>query len=224
VVVEPLCQGAAGVRIYPEEYLVRLRALCDAHDLLLIADEIAVGFGRTGSLFACERAGICPDIMTLGKGMTGGMLPMSVAMVTDRVYDSFRRDGERVRTFYDGHTFCGNPVTSAVALAALDVYEEEDVVAACQPRIAQLDEGMRAVGEGLPHSTVLTQGLIGVVEVHAKDGGVERAKAIGRRAMALRLFIRPLGPSVYLWPPLVATEEELGEMLGILSHAVTETA
>jgi len=223
VVVEPLCQGAAGIRIYPEEYLRRLRRLCDARDLLLIADEIAVGFGRTGSLFACERAGIVPDILTLGKGMTGGLLPMSVAMSTERIYDSFRRDGDRVRTFYDGHTFCGNPVTAAVALAALDVYEEDDVVAACAPRIAQLGAGIRAVGERLPNSTVLTLGLIGVVEVHEDDGGAARAAAIGRRAMELGLFMRPLGPAVYLWPPLVSTEAELGEMLALLDQAVAET-
>ena len=223
VVLEPLCQGAGGMRIYPADYLRRLRRLCDEHDLLLIADEIAVGFGRTGRMFACETADIAPDIMTLGKGMTGGYLPMSVAMVSDRIYDTFRSDGGRSRTFYDGHTFCGNPITSALALAALDIYGQADFLPSLPPKERQLAEGMAALKRAAPDSTVLTLGLIGVLELSDSDGGSDRAHRIAGCALDLGLFIRPLGPAVYLWPPLTSTADELGEMLSLLKSAGERT-
>ena len=223
VIVEPLCQGAGGIRIYPDEYLRRLRALCDEYGLLLIADEIAVGFGRTGALFACERAGIVPDIMTIGKGMTGGYLPMSAALVRDRIYDSFRRDGDRIRTLYHGHTFCGNPITSAVALAALDVYEEERIVEACQPRIAEMAEGIQAAAASLSDSMALATGMIASIEFSPGDGGAARARAVTQYALDHGLFIRPLGPVIYLWPPLVVTREELAQMTAILRAAIEAT-
>lgn len=223
VVVEPLCQGAAGVRIYPPEYLRRLSKICNQYGLLLIADEIAVGFGRTGSMFACEQAGIAPDMMTIGKAMTGGTLPMSAVIVTDAIYDAFRKEAERDRTFYHGHTFCGNPITSAVALAALAVYEEQKVLENSRPRIAQLEAGMRPLGVMLENSKVRTLGMIGVVEVNDSSGGVERARRIARHAFELGLFIRPLGRAVYLWPPLAITEEELSQMLSLLKAAIEQT-
>ncbi|MEJ2658726.1 MAG: aminotransferase class III-fold pyridoxal phosphate-dependent enzyme, partial [Desulfobacterales bacterium] len=224
VVVEPLCQGAAGIRIYPEEYLRRLRSLCSQYGLILIADEIAVGFGRTGSMFACERAGIIPDIMTLGKGLTGGTLPMSAAIVTDAIYDSFRSEKRHDNTFYHGHTFCGNPITSAVALAALSAYKEERILENMRPGVAQLKMGMRELGAMLKDSAVLTLGMIGVVEINDDSGAAERAQRIARRAYELGLFIRPLGRAVYLWPPLTVTKEELSQMLSILKDAIIQTA
>lgn len=224
VVVEPLCQGAAGVRIYPEEYLRRLSDLCNQYGLILIADEIAVGFGRTGSMFACELAGITPDMMTLGKGMTGGMLPMSAVVVTDAIYDSFRTGNEQDRTFYHGHTFCGNPITSAVALAALSIYREEKVLENSKPRIEQLKAGMEELGLMLDNSAVRALGMIGVVEVNDSSGGVQRARRIAGSAYELGLFIRPLNQAVYLWPPLTITKEELGRMLSILKAAIKQTA
>ena len=224
VIVEPLCQGAAGVRIYPEAYVQQLRALCDQFGLLLIADEIAVGFGRTGAMFACDRAGIAPDIITLGKGLTGGYLPMSAALVTDRIYDAFRGRPGTPRTFYHGHTFCGNPITAAVALATLAAYEEERIIAQLPDRIAQLDVGVRRLSAPLAGSPVLSLGLIAKVHVNADAGGAERAAHIARRAAELGLLIRPLGAAVYLWPPLNLTAEELAQMLDILTAAVHDTA
>jgi len=219
VMVEPLCQGAAGIRIYSEKYLRKLRVLCDEHDLLLIADEIAVGFGRTGKLFACELAEITPDIMTIGKGLTGGYLPMSATIVTDKIYDTFRRDGDTTRIFYDGHTFGGNPITSAWALTALDVYEQENVLAELPPKALQLTEGMTKLKKIAPDSCVLTLGLIGVIELAETDGGIDRAKRIAKHAMDAGLFIRPLGAAIYLWPPLTISSEELQQMLDILESA-----
>ena len=223
VVVEPLCQGAAGIRIYPDKYLQRLRSLCSRYGLILIADEIAVGFGRTGCMFACERSGITPDIMTLGKGLTGGTLPMSAVMVTDAIYDSFRSEKEPDKTFYHGHTFCGNPITCAVALAAISAYKEEAVLENSIPKIAQLKAGMGELGMMLNNSSVLTLGMIGVVELNDESGGAERSRRIADRAYELGLFIRPLGRSVYLWPPLTTSVDELGRMLSILKASIEQT-
>lgn len=224
VIVEPLCQAAAGIRIYPEAYLKRLRALCDQYDVLLICDEIAVGFWRTGAMFASERAGITPDIMTVGKGLTGGMLPMSATLVTDRIYDSFRHDGTRARTFYHGHTFCGNPITAAAALAALDVYRDEGIVEGLPPKIELLKQRMEAIGRALGDSSVRSLGMIAAIEIGESAGGAKRATEIVRRAQERGLFIRPLGSIVYLWPPLIADIQTLNRMLDILCEAATHPA
>lgn len=224
VIVEPLCQAAAGMRIYPAEYLRRLRELCDRHGLLLIADEIAVGFGRTGSMFACEKAGIRPDIITLGKGLTGGMLPMSAALSTDAVYDAFRADGDDSRILHHGTTFCGNPITSAVALAALDVYEEERIVERLADSERILAEGMERLAAVLDDSPFQTLGLIAAVEIKVSAGGAQRARRIVSRARELGLFVRPLGPTVYLWPPLNTGPEDLRRMNDILLAAARSAA
>ena len=223
VIVEPLCQGAAGIRIYRKEYLQKLRKLCDQYGLLLIADEIAVGFARTGYMFACDCAGISPDIMLIGKGLTGGYLPMSAVLLREEIYNSFRSDKNNDRTFYHGHTFCGNPITSALALKALELYEKLDILNLIKPRIKQLKAGMNELKINLTNSTVLTLGMIGVVEINDADGGAARAKLITARAREKGLFIRPLGNSIYLWPPLVSTEAELGRMIEILKESVQET-
>lgn len=224
VIVEPLCQGAAGIRIYPEEYLRRLKKLCDEFGLLLIADEIAVGFGRTGSMFACEKAGIEPDIITIGKGLTGGYLPMSAAVVSSTIYDSFRREGHRIRTLYHGHTYCGNPITSALALAALHVYEDEKILSRILGLSELLSKGIKRLSKMLSDSFGRTSGLIGVVELNVASGGAERARRIGSKAMELGLFIRPLGRSVYLWPPLISSADDIETMLDILAASVQKTA
>lgn len=223
VIVEPLVQGAAGIRIYPEEYLQKLRKLCDKHGLLLIADEIAVGFGRTGSMFACQKAGIIPDLMTFGKGLTGGYLPMSAVAATTRIYDEFRKKDDRVRTLFHGHTYCGNPITSAVALAALEVYEKEEVIEKVGGKEKILSSDMAPLSELLEGSSVLTKGMIGTVEINDAAGGVARAKAIGLRALELGLMIRPLGRAVYLWPPLITPDAKLREMVAILQQAIIDT-
>jgi len=223
VILEPLCQGAAGIRIYPVEYLNRLRKLCDEFKLLLIVDEIAVGFARTGAMFACELAGIIPDLMLIGKGLTGGYLPMSGVAVTEKVYNSFRSDTGHDRTFYHGHTYCGNPICSSLALAALELYDELNILERIKPRVVQLKEGIDEIGRHLQSSTVLTLGMIGVIEISDIDGGVGRAIKVQEAAHELGLFVRPLGSVVYLWPPLVCSEEELGEMIAILRQAVIET-
>jgi adenosylmethionine-8-amino-7-oxononanoate aminotransferase len=223
VIVEPLCQAAAGMRVYPAAYLQRLRKACDQYGLLLIADEIAVGFGRTGAMFACERAGIRPDIMTIGKGLTGGMLPMSATLVTDAVYDTFRADDRGTHTLHHGTTFCGNPITSAVALAALAVYEEERIVAQLEEPSRRLQKGMAGVAALLDDSPVSAVGMIAAVEIKASCGGAVRAREIVRRAREGGLLIRPLGATIYLWPPLNVTGGDLTRMLDIMHEAARAT-
>jgi len=229
VIVEPLCQAAAGMRIYPALYLQRLRALCTEHGIPLIADEVAVGFGRTGALFACAKAGIVPDILTIGKGLTGGLLPMSATLVTDAIYDAFRAEQQpdgcwKPRTLFHGHTYCGNPITSALAIAALDVYKDEQTVERLPASVALLAEGMGRVALLLCDSPMRSLGMIAAVELNDAAGGAARARRIASRAYELGLFIRPLHTTIYLWPPLNATEAELRQMLEIVEHAVRDTA
>ncbi len=223
VIVEPLCQAAAGMRIYPELYLKRLRSLCSEYGLPLIIDEIAVGFGRTGAMFACERAGIVPDIMTVGKGLTGGMLPMSATLVNDAIYDTFRATGGQNRTFFHGHTFCGNPITSAAALAALETYAEEKIVERLPDRMRILEDGMRRVSSVLGGSPLRTLGMIAAVEITEAAGAYVRARRIAGRAYELGLFIRPLNNTIYLWPPLNIDCADLQSMVEIVERAAMET-
>ena len=223
VIVEPLCQAAAGMRIYPALYLKRLRALCTEYGIPLIIDEIAVGFGRTGAMFASQKAGIVPDIMTLGKGLTGGMLPMSATLVSDSIYDTFRANGEQSRTFFHGHTFCGNPITSALALAALETYEEEKIVERLPEAMRILEEGMRRVSGVLDGSPLRTLGMIAAIEITEAAGGQVRARSIAARAYELGLFIRPLNRTIYLWPPLNLDGADLQSMVDIVERAARET-
>ena len=222
VIVEPLCQGAAGMRIYPAKYLRRLRALCDELGVLLIADEIAVGFGRTGRLFACEHAGICPDILCLGKAMTGGLLPLSATVVTDRIHDAFRPADGADRTFYHGHTTCGSPVTTAVGLAVLDVFEQEDILAAAGPAMAALAGGFDRLAELPAAHRTASLGMMGVVELAGASGGAERARRAAAVARERGLFVRPLGNVLYLWPPLTTPVELIEKMLEHLTAAIEE--
>ncbi len=221
VILEPLCQGAAGMRIYPADYLRRLRTLCDQRNVLMIADEIAVGFGRTGSMFACEQAGICPDFLVIGKGLTGGMLPMSAVLTSEKIFDAFRNTDGADRTFYHGHTYCGNPIASAAALAAIQTYRDEQIVprsAVLAGRLAEAFEQFRSL-PGVANTA--TMGTMTSLEISAEAGGPASAKQIAAAAMEAGLFIRPLGAILYLWPPLTTTPAELERMLDLFEQALT---
>ena len=221
VILEPLCQGAGGVRIYPETYLQKLRSLCNAYGVLMICDEIAVGFGRTGMMFASTRAGIVPDLMTVGKGLTGGYLPMSAVLASDEIYQSFcpSRGGE---TFFHGHTYCGNPIVSALALRALELYSEEHILERIQSLIPLLSQQIWELQqEFLPESYSNAMGMIGAIELCEKEGGAKRATAIANAAWQYGLFLRPLGNVLYLWPPLIISEAELKFCFEVL-YAILE--
>jgi adenosylmethionine-8-amino-7-oxononanoate aminotransferase len=189
---------AAGMKIYSPEYLKKLRELCDQYNVHLIADEIATGFGRTGKMFACEHAGISPDIICLSKGLTGGYLPMALAVTTNDIYDAFYGR----EPFLHSHTYCGNPLACAAAAEVLKIFEEEPILQTAQenaPYLAQL------VKEKFPQSRSI--GLINAFEV-------PNAKVIAREAIKKGVLLRPLGDTLYLNPPLTITRHEMEEVVG----------
>ena len=230
MIVEPLLQGSAGMRIYPEEYLRKLRILCDAYDVLLIADEIATGFGRTGRLFACERAGISPDIMCLSKGLTGGYMPMSITIVKEKIYEAFYADWSEGRAFMHSHTYAGNPLGCAAALAVLDILDEENVLECAEETAAWLTERMTDafgahpnVGEirhiGLIHAVELVEDR---TEKRPFDGKRRLGYAIYRRALRNGLLLRPLGDVLYFNPPLNIGKPDLEIAIERMKLSVNE--
>jgi adenosylmethionine-8-amino-7-oxononanoate aminotransferase len=214
VIVEPLCQCAG--------YLRELARHCAEREVLLIADEIATGFGRTGRLFAFEHAGIRPDIVCVGKALSGGTLPLSATIVRAPIYDTFT-DRPADHTFYHGHTFAGNPIACAAAVEALRVYREERIVERAASLGKVLADELAPLGRIPGVRNVRSLGLIGVVQLGAGAGGAdgaERAARVRNLLMAEGILIRPLGGVVYLMPPLVIGERELRALVRTLGRAV----
>lgn len=184
VVIEPLCQGAAGIRIYPPEYLVKLRALCNELEILLIADEIAVGFGRTGEMFASELAGIVPDLMVIGKSLTGGYLPMSAVITNEGIFSTFRSNKKLDTTFYHGHTFAGNPIAAAAANAAIKVFERENILEKCKEPFKLMEEYFKELTNIPGVYKTKTLGCMSSLEIAEEAGGSTAAMKIGQYALA----------------------------------------
>ena len=230
MIVEPLLQGSAGMRIYPEEYLRKLRALCDAYDVLLIADEIATGFGRTGRLFACERAGITPDLMCLSKGLTGGYMPMSITVVKEKIYDAFYADWSEGKAFMHSHTYAGNPLGCSAALAVLDILDEENILERAEETASWLSARMAETFGAHPNVGEIRHiGLIHAVELvedrAAKrpfDGGRRLGYAIYRRALRHGLLLRPLGDVLYFNPPLNIGRDDLDTAITRMKQSMDE--
>ncbi|HEY6872431.1 MAG TPA: adenosylmethionine--8-amino-7-oxononanoate transaminase [Geobacteraceae bacterium] len=232
VVIEPLVQGAGGMIVQPDGFVRRLRELCDKYGCLMIADEVAVGFGRTGAMFACEREGVAPDIMALSKGITAGYLPLAATLTTQEVYDAFLGDYRELKTFFHGHTFTGNPIACAAALASLDLFEKERLLEGLPVKIDYLATRLKEIG-GLTHVGEARQcGMIGGIEL-VKDRETQEPypwqERVGVRvcleARKHGLFLRPLGNVIVVFPPLSITMEELKLMMdGIAAsiRAVTE--
>jgi adenosylmethionine-8-amino-7-oxononanoate aminotransferase len=216
VIVEPLCQGAAGMRIYAPAYLDRLARRCRERDVLLIADEIATGFGRTGRWFACEHAGVDPDIVCLGKGLSAGYLPISATVVKEPLYETFG-DRPADRTFYHGHTFAGNPIAAAAAVETLRVYEEEGIVARAQELGKFLQKRMEQLVSLPAVLNVRGLGMIGAAELKPAAGRPER---IRRSLLEAGYLMRPLGDVFYVMPPLTVPQELLEETVAALYTAI----
>ncbi|HZT62356.1 MAG TPA: adenosylmethionine--8-amino-7-oxononanoate transaminase [Burkholderiales bacterium] len=205
LIVEPLVQCAGGMAMYAPEYLRRAREICDRFEVLLIADEIAVGFGRTGTLFACEQANIVPDLLCLSKGITGGYLPLSVVMATDRIYGGFY-DDRLERGFLHSHSYSGNPLACRAALAVLDVIEDERILERNRHTAAYLN---RRAGQIRAHPGVVhfrNTGMIWAFEV--RGAGADFPKDFSRRALEAGVLLRPLGATVYWMPPYGITAAE----------------
>ena len=206
VLIEPMLQGAGGMIVWPAEFVAGVRRLCDKYKTLLIADEVLTGFGRTGKMFACEHAGITPDIICLSKGLTAGYLPLGVTATTGSVYDAFLSE-DRARTFFHGHSYTANPLACAVALASLDLFCDEHVL----ERVAKLEQQLRAGFEPLRTlGNVRVIGGVAAVELTSDQPGY--LNGIGPRLAAAYLerglLLRPLGNVVYFMPPYCITESE----------------
>ena len=227
LIVEPLLQGSAGMRIYPAAYLKGLRDLCDEFGVLLIADEIATGFGRTGKMFACNHAGISPDIMCLSKGLTGGYLPMALTVTTEAIYQAFYSDYNEGKAFMHSHTYSGNPLGCSAALAVQQVMREEHILEHAQARAPYLHNKLLEAFADHPHVGEVRQlGLINAVEIvkdrktkTAYDSALRTGYAVYKEALKEGLLLRPLGDVLYFNPPLIINEAEIDEAVARMTRA-----
>jgi adenosylmethionine-8-amino-7-oxononanoate aminotransferase len=227
VIVEPLVQCAGGMRMYDVTYLQLLRAACDRYGVHLIADEIAVGFGRTGTLFACEQAGITPDLMCLSKGLTGGFLPLSVVLCKEDVYAAFYDDYERRTAFLHSHSYTGNPLACVAALETLNIFRDEPVLDRIQSLAAHLARALEPLAEHAHVAEVRQTGLIAAVEL-VREKSTRRAYPWQERrglrvyeyGLANGVLLRPLGNVVYFMPPYVITPDEIDLMVNVARKAI----
>lgn len=226
--VEPLMQGAAGMWAQPLGYLPALQALARRHGALLICDEVATGFGRTGRLFAVAHEGVEPDLLCLGKGLTGGYLPLAATLASEEIFAAFLAPYESFQAFFHGHTYTGNPLASAVALANLDVFEQEPVIARVQARAAQLAEVLQRRVAPLAHVGDIRQwGLMAGIELvrdRAARTPYEPAEKIGprvvREARRHGVMLRPLGSVIVLMPPLSIAAAEIDRLCEVVGAAI----
>ena len=227
LVMEPLVQAAAGMLVMPHGYLKRVRELTVKHDVFLIVDEVATGFGRTGKFFACEHEGVAPDFMTLSKGITGGYMPLAATLTTQRVFDAFLGTFEEKKTFYHGHSYTGNALACAVALASLQVFRDEKVIEGLPKKIEAFTNALKPI-ENLKHvKEVRQRGLIVGIELE-KDVATHEAyrpnDAVGAKVAILAreqgLICRPIGDVVILMPPLASTVEQLEDMVRIVGESI----
>jgi adenosylmethionine---8-amino-7-oxononanoate aminotransferase len=223
VVVEPLVQGAAGILLQPPGYLRAVRELCDAHGVFLICDEVATGLGRTGTMWACDQENVAPDFLCVAKGLTGGYLPLAATLTTKTVYAGFLGEFHEFKTFFHGHTYTGNPLACAAALATLEVFAAERTLERLQPKLARLGEELdRRV---VPLSGVREVRRCGLmVGIELTDFPIEarmghQVTLAARRRGAL---VRPLGDVVVLMPPLAISEDELARLVAITAEAIVE--
>jgi adenosylmethionine-8-amino-7-oxononanoate aminotransferase len=218
LIVEPLVQGATGMAMHDAEYLRRAREICDRHDVHLIADEIMTGFGRTGTFFAYEQAGITPDFLCLSKGITGGYLPLSVVMTRDAVYQAFY-DDDLTRGFLHSHSYTGNALACRAALATLDIFEEDRVIEANRERSARISAASRRIAQHPRVRNFRNTGMIWAFEVETADPSF--ARRFFAQALERELLLRPLGSTVYFMPPYVIADDEI-EFLAARTAAILD--
>jgi adenosylmethionine---8-amino-7-oxononanoate aminotransferase len=219
VIVEPLLQGAGGMIVHPVEFLQGIRKLCTEHDVLLIADEVLTGFGRCGKMFACDLAGVAPDLMCLSKGITGGFLPLGATLCTDRIHEQFI--GEQ-RTFFHGHSYTGNPMACAAALANLEIFETENVFERIEAIASIHRAHLQRISSHPRVDEVRQIGSVAAIELKAQDHGYSshlRAK-LYKYFLDQGVLLRPLGNVVYILPPYVITLEELDYIYDVIGEAL----
>jgi adenosylmethionine-8-amino-7-oxononanoate aminotransferase len=229
VIVEPLVQGAAGILVHPQWYLRHIRRITRQYDVPMIADEVAVGFGRTGTMFACEQEAVTPDLMCLAKGITGGYLPLAATLATDTIYNAFLGEPAEGKTFFHGHTYTGNPLGCAAALASLELFETNNVLQQVQKNAAVLTERLKAL-EKHPHVGQVRQKgvMVGIELVRDRETAtpfpVERRTGhlVTLAARGRGVIVRPLGDVVVLMPAPAMPEELVGELCDAAIESITE--
>ncbi len=234
LIIEPLVQGAAGMLIQPPGYVKRIRELCTKNNILMIADEVATGFGRTGRMFACEHEQVSPDILCMAKGITGGYLPLAATLTTDEIYRGFLGAYEEFRTFFHGHTYTGNPLACAASIASIDLFKKEKTLVRLQPKIAYLKKELAGLSELTHIGNIRQKGFMVGIEL-VKDRATKMpyppVDKIGARIVLecrkRGLIIRPLGDVIVLMPPLSISLQELKKIVQIVFTSiklVTETS
>ncbi|HEY5196395.1 MAG TPA: adenosylmethionine--8-amino-7-oxononanoate transaminase [Solirubrobacteraceae bacterium] len=223
MIVEPLVQGAAGILVHPAGYLRAVRERCDAHGVLLICDEVATGFGRTGRMFACEHEDVAPDLLCIAKGLTGGYLPLAATLATERIYEGFLGAHEDFRTFFHGHTYTGNPLACAAGLASLEIFEQERTLELLGPKIdllcRLLDEQVRPLGSV---AEIRRCGFMVGIEIAGFAVADRMGHQITLAARRRGAIVRPLGDVIVLMAPLSISLDELGRLVGITAGAIAE--
>jgi adenosylmethionine---8-amino-7-oxononanoate aminotransferase len=220
VIVEPLVQGAAGMLVHPPGYLRAVRQLCDRYGVLLICDEVATGFGRTGTMFACEQERVAPDLLCLAKGLTGGYMPLAATLATERIYEGFLGAVEEQRTFFHGHTYTGNPLACAAALANLDAFESERTILRLQPKIRLLAELLREVEEMPEVAQVRGRGFMVGIDLGEHEPALRAGHRVTLEARRRGAIVRPLGDTVVLMPPLSISKGDLRRLVAIVSESI----
>jgi adenosylmethionine---8-amino-7-oxononanoate aminotransferase len=220
VMMEPLVQGAAGMLMHPPGYLGAVRRLCDRYGVLLICDEVATGFGRTGTMFACEQEAATPDLMCVAKGITGGYLPLAATLTSERIYEGFLGRYDEYRTFFHGHTYTGNPLACAAALATLDVFEEERTLESLQAKIGLLERLLEPIARLACVGEVRQRGFMVGIELEGFDPALRMGHQVTLEARARGAIIRPLGDVVVLMPPLSIEGAELQRLVSITRQAI----
>ncbi len=224
VILEPLVQGAGGIIVHPRGYLRAVRELCDRFGVLLICDEVATGFGRTGTMFACEQEDVSPDFLCLAKGITGGYMPLAATLTTEAIYEGFLGAAEEFRTFFHGHTYTGNPLACAAALANLDVFESERTIERLQPKIRLLEELLEGVAAMPEVVEVRSRGVMVGIDLGAHDPALRMGHRVTNEARERGAIVRPLGNTVVLMPPLSISEEDLRRLVQITADSIVAAA
>ncbi len=228
LVMEPLMQGAAGMWAQPAGYVHALGEICRRHDILFILDEVATGFGRTGKMFACEHAGVTPDILCLAKGITGGYLPLAATLTTEEIFSAFLGEYKEFKTFFHGHTYTGNPLGCAAAIASLELFEKENILEKMQSRIEYLKKRLHEDFLAHPHVNDVRQWgyMIGIELVENKSRRKAYAPELRmghkviREARNHSVMIRPLGDVIVLMPPLSISDDELAVLLDVTLNCI----
>ncbi len=220
VVLEPLVQGAAGMLTHPPGYLRAVRRLCDRHGVLLICDEVATGFGRTGTMFACEQEGVSPDLLCVAKGLTGGYMPLAATLATERIYEAFLGSPSEQRTFFHGHTYTGNPLACAAALASLDVFKKERTLVRIQPKIRLLSSWLGQVEKMPEVAEVRQRGLMAGIDLGEHDPELRLGHRVVLEARRRGVIVRPLGDVIVLMPPLSISKQDLRRLVKVVAQSI----